>query len=59
MICIILSCLLDITQDHTPQMRQTVQRVIKFMGKERNYGIIFIKNQVSNFDEIIIFIFVF
>jgi len=29
---------LDITQDHTPLMRQTVERIIKIMGKERNYG---------------------
>jgi len=30
--------LLDITQDHTPLMRQTVEKIISIMGKERNYG---------------------
>merc|ERR1719495_322356 len=29
---------IDITQDHTPDMRQTVDHIIKLMGKERNYG---------------------
>jgi len=29
---------LDITQDHTPNMRQTVDKIISLMGKERNYG---------------------
>ena len=29
---------LDVTQDHTPNMRQTVDQIIKLVGKERNYG---------------------
>lgn len=29
---------IDVTQDHTPDMRQTVEKIIKIMGKARNYG---------------------
>lgn len=29
---------IDITQDHTPDMRQTVDKIISIMGKPRNYG---------------------
>lgn len=29
---------IDITQDHTPDMRQTVDKIIAIMGKPRNYG---------------------
>jgi len=29
---------IDITQDHTPDMKQTVDKVVAIMGKPRNYG---------------------
>lgn len=29
---------IDVTQDHTPQMRQTVEKIIQIIGKKRNYG---------------------
>lgn len=36
--CQIVCFVLDVTQDHTPNMKLTVEKIIQIMGKERNYG---------------------
>ena len=41
---------MDITHDHTPNMRQTVEQIISIMGKERNYGPT--KSELANLEKL-------